>query len=178
MCIRDRVSTQSTGVLTSFTMARFSIALALLLCTTLFLAPAFAQEDADTAVHGVEDDVEKEAKDELDRMDGDKDGKISLDEVKAYFRKEFYSDEDMADSTEGKDGKPPTAAEIAELVNNDATEFLTELDKNKDGHLDLEELKEQYKTDGEDLEEDDANADEDGEDEAEDMGDLDPEEQE
>ena len=29
---------------------------------------------------------------------------------------EFYSDEDMADSTEGADGKPPTAEEIAELV--------------------------------------------------------------
>merc|ERR1711998_714621 len=54
----------------------------------------------------------------------DKDGKVSLEEIKAYFRTEFYSDEDMKDSTEGADGKPPTAEEIQELVKNDATEFL------------------------------------------------------
>jgi len=41
-------------------------------------------------------------------------------------------------------------------VKNDASEFLTELDKDKDGSLTLEELKEQYMTDPDDLEDDDA----------------------
>merc|ERR1711904_26812 len=127
-------------------MARSSVALALLLCSALFLNAVVIADEPE--VQGVEEDTEKEAKEELDRMDADKDGKVSLDEIQNYFRSEFYSDEDMKDSTEGADGKPPTQAEIAELVKNDATEFLTELDKNKDGFLDLEELKEQYNTEG------------------------------
>merc|ERR1712199_73311 len=127
-------------------MARSSVALALLLCSALFLNAVVIADEPE--VQGVEEDTEKEAKEELDRMDADKDGKVSLDEIQTYFRKEFYSDEDMADSTEGADGKPPTQEEIAELVKNDATEFLNELDKDKDGFLNLEELKEQYNTEG------------------------------
>merc|ERR1712188_356835 len=127
-------------------MARSSVALALLLCSALFLNAVVIADEPE--VQGVEEDTEKEAKEELDRMDADKDGKVSLDEIQNYFRSEFYSDEDMKDSTEGADGKPPTAEEIAELVKNDATEFLNELDKDKDGFLNLEELKEQYNTEG------------------------------
>merc|ERR1719310_1325233 len=147
-------------------MARSSVALALLLCSALFLNAVVIADEPE--VQGVEEDTEKEAKEELDRMDADKDGKVSLDEIQNYFRSEFYSDEDMKDSTEGADGKPPTQAEIAELVKNDATEFLTELDKDKDGHLDLEELKEQYKTNADDLEGDDGAQEDDemGEDDA------------
>merc|ERR1712153_64879 len=99
-------------------------------------------------------------------MDADKNGKVSLEEISTYFRTEFYSDEDMADSTEGADGKPPTPEEIAELVKNDASEFLTELDKDKDGSLTLEE---QNMTDPDDLEDDDAGGME-GEDEDYDYG--------
>merc|ERR1711998_345474 len=131
-------------------MARTSqIALALLLYSALFVLPAVraeegAEADGEDALSdvGIGEDIEKEAADELARMDSDKDGKVSLEEIKAYFRTEFYSDEDMADSTEGADGKPPTAEEIQEL------------DKNKDGFLDLAELKDQYNTEGMDMDED------------------------
>merc|ERR1712166_1692091 len=154
------------GESTFVTMARtFTITLTLLLCSALFLSASVSAEEIDPTVASVEDDVEKEAKDEMTRMDADKDSKVSLDEVKAYFRKEFYSDEDMKESTEGTDGKPPTAVEITELV--------TELDKSKDGFLDLEELKEQYKTDGDDLEEEDTQEPEDEDDGDEDAGDMD-----
>merc|ERR1712159_668148 len=156
-------------------MARSSVALALLLCSALFLNAVVIADEPE--VQGVEEDTEKEAKEELDRMDADKDGKVSLDEIQNYFRSEFYSDEDMKDSTEGADGKPPTQAEIAELVKNDATEFLTELDKDKDGFLNLEELEEQYNTSADDLEEDDEHAAEDEHDEAEDMGENDVEDE-
>merc|ERR1711998_790477 len=150
------------GVIIINAMARTSqIALALLLCSALFVLPAVraeegAEADGEDALSdvGIGGDIEKEAADELARMDSDKDGKVSLEEIKAYFRTEFYSDEDMADSTEGADGKPPTAEEIQELVKNDATEFLNELDKNKDGFLDLAELKDQYNTEGMDMDED------------------------
>ena len=161
-------------------MARSTLALALLLCSALFLNAAVAEE-VDPNIDTLSDDTEKEAKEELERMDADKDGKVSLEEVTNYFRTEFYSDEDMKDSTEGADGKPPTQAEIQELVKNDATEFLQELDKDKNGHLDLEELKEQYKTNADDLEGDDGAQEDDemGEDDAEDedMGDNDVEEE-
>merc|ERR1740139_1465589 len=147
-------------------MARLlTLTLALLLCSAFFLAPIRAEEEDDASLEdvGVDDDVEKEAKEEMDRMDADKNGKVSLEEISTYFRTEFYSDEDMADSTEGADGKPPTPEEIAELVKNDASEFLTELDKDKDGSLTLEELKEQYMTDPDDLEDDDADSGAEGE---------------
>merc|ERR1712160_179508 len=150
-------------------MARLlTLTLALLLCSAFFLAPIRAEEEDDASLEdvGVDDDVEKEAKEEMDRMDADKNGKVSLEEISTYFRTEFYSDEDMADSTEGADGKPPTPEEIAELVKNDASEFLTELDKDKDGSLTLEE---QYMTDPDDLEDDDAGGME-GEDEDYDYG--------
>merc|ERR1712072_518066 len=144
-------------------MARYTrFAIAMLLFSSLFVCAVKAEEDQGGAndnlndIGGGEEDMAKEAAEELERMDADKDGKVSLDEISTYFRKEFYSDEDMAESTEGKDGKPPTQEEIAELVKNDATEFLNELDKNKDGFLDLEELKEQYNTDGMDMEDDEA----------------------
>merc|ERR1711935_930207 len=160
-------------------MARLlTLTLALLLCSAFFLAPIRAEEEDDASLEdvGVDDDVEKEAKEEMDRMDADKNGKVSLEEISTYFRTEFYSDEDMADSTEGADGKPPTPEEIAELVKNDASEFLTELDKDKDGSLTLEELKEQYMTDPDDLEDDDAGG-MDGEDEDYDYGEEEGEEE-
>merc|ERR1711935_81751 len=125
-------------------MARLlTLTLALLLCSAFFLAPIRAEEEDDASLEdvGVDDDVEKEAKEEMDRMDADKNGKVSLEEISTYFRTEFYSDEDMADSTEGADGKPPTP----------------------------EEMKEQYMTDPDDLEDDDAGGME-GEDEDYDYG--------
>lgn len=65
-------------------MARSSVALALLLCSALFLNAVVIADEPE--VQGVEEDTEKEAKEELDRMDADKDGKVSLDEIQNYFR--------------------------------------------------------------------------------------------
>merc|ERR1711959_670850 len=137
-----------------------------------------AAEEPEDSVGGLEDvpgadDIEKEAKEELDRMDGDKDGKVTLEEIQKYFRTEFYSDEDMADSTEGANGNPPTQEEIAELVKNDAFEFLQELDKDRSGSLNLEELKEQYIAEGDEGDEEDYGDMEDMDEEEEDMGDND-----
>jgi hypothetical protein len=70
-------------------MARlFSLTLALLLCSAFFLQPIVADDD-DSSLEdiGIDDDVEKEAAEEMDRMDADKDGKVSLEEITNYFRK-------------------------------------------------------------------------------------------
>merc|ERR1712028_229222 len=96
-------------------MARLlTLTLALLLCSAFFLAPIRAEEEDDSSLEdvGVDDDVEKEAKEEMDRMDADKNGKVSLEEISTYFRTEFYSDEDMADSTDVQFGRPQVHAMI------------------------------------------------------------------
>ena len=70
-------------------MARLlTLTLALLLCSAFFLAPIRAEEEDDASLEdvGVDDDVEKEAKEEMDRMDADKNGKVSLEEISTYFR--------------------------------------------------------------------------------------------
>ena len=70
-------------------MARLlTLTLALLLCSAFFLQPIRAEEEDDSSLEdvGVDDDVEKEAKEEMDRMDADKNGKVSLEEISTYFR--------------------------------------------------------------------------------------------
>merc|ERR1712153_258823 len=87
-------------------MARLlTLTLALLLCSAFFLAPIRAEEEDDASLEdvGVDDDVEKEAKEEMDRMDADKNGKVSLEEISTYFRTEFYSDEYMTDPDDLED---------------------------------------------------------------------------
>merc|ERR1711908_129805 len=107
---------------------------------------------------GAEDDPAKQAKEELDKIDGNKDGKADLGEITAYMKKEFYGPEDI------KEDKL-TPAQVDEKSGADAKEYLEELDKNKDSFLDLAEFTTHYK---EDADETDSELDEAGdEDESE-----------
>merc|ERR1712230_286325 len=78
-------------------------------------------------------DPAEQGKEELDRMDTNKDGKADLEELTAYMKAEFYQPEDVEE--EGL-----TEDQVAEKSKADAQEYLDELDKNKDGSLDLEDL--------------------------------------
>merc|ERR1711998_498103 len=92
----------------------------------LLAVAAVVEDDA-------EDDPAKQGKEELDKMDSNKDGKADLTEVTAYMKKEFYGPEDI------KEDKL-TPAQVDEKSAADAKEYLEELDKNKDAHLDLAEF--------------------------------------
>merc|ERR1712010_88770 len=123
----------------------------------LLAVAAVVEDDA-------EDDPAKQGKEELDKMDSNKDGKADLTEVTAYMKK-FYGPEDI------KEDKL-TPAQVDEKSAADAKEYLEELDKNKDSFLDLSEFTAHYKEDEDDVDkeldeagdEDDAEDDE-GEDE-------------
>merc|ERR1712188_321039 len=93
---------------------------------------------------GAEDDPAKQGKEELDKMDSNKDGKADLNEVAAYMKKEFYGPEDI------KEDKL-TPAQVDEKSAADAKEYLEELDKNKDSFLDLSEFTAHYKEDVDDV---------------------------
>merc|ERR1712195_463548 len=79
-------------------------------------------------------DPAKEAQEELERMDTDKDGKVSLEEIKAYFKKEFYSDDLLEGAEAGPASTTSPAEDLQKLVDDDAKEFLEDLDKDKDGY--------------------------------------------
>merc|ERR1712028_75822 len=87
------------------------------------------------------DDAVGEAEQELQLMDVDGDGKVSLDEITAYFRKEFYGEQlnkvELADSQ-------TTETDLDQMARTDAKEFLEDLDSNKDNFLSVEELASQY----------------------------------
>merc|ERR1711957_211619 len=114
-------------------------------------------------------DPAKEAQEELERMDTDKDGKVSLEEIKAYFKKEFYSDDLLEGAEAGPASTTSPAEDLQKLVDDDAKEFLHDLDTDKDGHLSLEELTEQYKFDPTASEYEDASSEEDDDQEEEDQ---------
>merc|ERR1712167_415165 len=61
------------------------------------LAVAVVAEDANVASvdDEAEDDPAKQGKEELDKMDTNKDGKADLGEVTEYMKKEFYGPEDI-----------------------------------------------------------------------------------
>merc|ERR1711977_609218 len=116
-----------------------------------------------------EDDPAKQGKEELDKMDSNKDGKANLEEITTYMKKEFYGPEDV------KEDKL-TPAQIDEKSASDAKEYLEELDKNKDSFLDLTEFTAHYKEDTDDTdselddagdEDDDAGSEDDAEEDAE-----------
>merc|ERR1712054_158774 len=141
-----------------------------LLAVATFAADAKAEAKKEEKVESVddsaEDDPAKQGKEELDKMDSNKDGKADLNEVTAYMKKEFYGPEDI------KEDKL-TPAQVDEKSAADAKEYLEELDKNKDSFLDLSEFTAHYKEDASDTDEelDDAkdeeeDAKEDAEDEA------------
>merc|ERR1712097_148796 len=133
------------------------------------LAVAVVAEDANVASvdDEAEDDPAKQGKEELDKMDTNKDGKADLGEVTEYMMKEFYGPEDIKEEN-------LTPEQVNEKSDADAKEYLEELDKNKDSFLDLDEFTAHYKDDADDVdaeldEASDEDADEDAtEDEADD----------
>merc|ERR1712078_205275 len=132
-----------------------------------FAADAKKDEKVESVDDSAEDDPAKQGKEELDKMDSNKDGKADLTEVTAYMKKEFYGPEDI------KEDKL-TPAQVDEKSAADAKEYLEELDKNKDSFLDLSEFTAHYKEDVDDVDseldeagdEDDDSGSEDDEDES------------
>merc|ERR1712022_9344 len=106
----------------------------------LLAVAAVVAEDVAAVEDDAEDDPAKQGKEELDKMDSNKDGKADLGEVTEYMKKEFYGPEDI------KEDKL-TEAQVAEKSSADAKEYLEELDKNKDGFLDSAEFTAHYKDD-------------------------------
>merc|ERR1711918_1945 len=141
------------------------LAILALLTVGTFAADAKAEEKVESVDDSAEDDPAKQAKEELDKIDGNKDGKADLAEINAYMKKEFYGPEDI------KDDKL-TPAQVDEKSGADAKEYLEELDKNKDSLLDLAEFTAHYKEDSDDTDseldeagdEDDESSSDDGED--------------
>merc|ERR1711918_8958 len=82
---------------------------------------------------------------EMEEMDTDKDGKATLEEVKAFMKSRYYSKEEDLKDLEKDDGKPATPEDIVKMIERDATELIEELDKDKSGDLNLEEVIAQYK---------------------------------
>merc|ERR1711918_203632 len=82
---------------------------------------------------------------EMEEMDTDKDGKASVEEVKAFMKSRYYSKEEDLKDLENDDGKPATPEDIVKMIQRDATELVEELDKDKSGDLNLEEVIAQYK---------------------------------
>merc|ERR1711959_653409 len=133
----------------------------------LLAVAAVVAEDVAAVEDDAEDDPAKQGKEELDKMDTNKDGKADLGEVTEYMKKEFYGPEDIKEEN-------LTPEQVNEKPNADAKEYLEELDKNKDSFLDLDEFTAHYKDDADDVdaeldEASDEDADEDAtEDEADD----------
>merc|ERR1712153_187030 len=133
-----------------------------LICAAVCFNPAQGSEQEDQGEQGslvraletpgdpldAEDDPVAEAKEELQLIDLNGDGKVSLAEIQAFFKKEFYS-ETQLERTQDEDGNSialpeEELGELAEMAESDAKEFLDELDTNKDGFLSLKELAAQY----------------------------------
>merc|ERR1711934_495026 len=133
----------------------------------LLAVAAVVAEDVAAVEDDAEDDPAKQGKEELDKMDTNKDGKADLGEVTEYMKKEFYGPEDIKEEN-------LTPEQVNEKSNADAKEYLEELDKNKDSFLDLDEFTAHYKDDADDVDSEldeasDEDADEDAtEDEADD----------
>merc|ERR1711998_470080 len=160
------------GDLVDSTMRTSSILLPLALLALLSVAAFAAEEKVESVDDNVEaeDDPAKEGKEELAKMDLNKDGKADLAEVTEYMKKEFYGPEDIKEDN-------LTPAQVDEKAAQDAKEYLDGLDKNKDSFLDEAEFTAHYKEDMDDVdseldeseegEEDDSAADEEGDEDAE-----------
>merc|ERR1712023_52233 len=128
------------------------------LFASALLAVALAEEEVtptseDSAGEEEEFDPVKDGTKEMEEMDTNKDGKATVDEVKAFMKERYYTKEEDLKDLENDDGKPATPEDIVKMIDRDATELLTELDKDKSGGLSLEEVIAQYKDDGSDMEE-------------------------
>merc|ERR1711907_554467 len=127
-------------------MRTSSLLLPLALLALLSVA-AFAAEEKVESVDDAadaEDDPAQEGKEELAKMDSNKDGKADLGEVTEYMKKEFYGPEDIKEDN-------LTPAQVDEKAAQDAKEYLEELDKNKDSFLDESEFTAHYKEDMDDV---------------------------
>merc|ERR1711990_680848 len=116
----------------------------------LIAVAALAEDKPEEKVESVDDSVDaeddpaKQGKEELDKMDDNKDGKADLGEITSYMKKEFYGPEDIKEDN-------LTPAQVDEKSAADAKEYLEELDKNKDTFLDLDEFTAHYKEDMDDV---------------------------
>merc|ERR1711937_861708 len=110
----------------------------------LLAVAAVVAEDVAAVEDDAEDDPAKQGKEELDKMDSNKDGKADLGEITEYMKKEFYGPEDIKEEN-------LTAEQVTEKSGADAKEYLDELDKNKDTFLDLDEFTAHYKDDADDV---------------------------
>merc|ERR1719364_237351 len=119
------------------------IAILALIAVSAVTADDAKKEKVESVDDSAEDDPAKQGKEELDKMDTNKDGKAGIEEITAYMKKEFYGPEDV------KEDKL-TPAQIDEKSAADAKEYLDELDKNKDSFLDLSEFTAHYKEDTDD----------------------------
>merc|ERR1712178_404802 len=120
------------------------LALLALLSVAAFAAGEKVESVDDAADAEAEDDPAKEGKEELAKMDSNKDGKADLAEVTEYMKKEFYGPEDIKEDN-------LTPAQVDEKAGQDAKEYLDELDKNKDSFLDEAEFAAHYKEDMDDV---------------------------
>merc|ERR1711967_41041 len=109
--------------------------------------------DVDVPSEEDEFDPVKDGTKEMEEMDADKDGKATLEEVKKFMKERYYSKEEDLKDLENDDGKPATPEDIVKMIERDASELVTELDKDKSGDLSLEEVIAQYKDDGSEMEE-------------------------
>merc|ERR1711904_667352 len=133
------------GVDRSNMAARFIVAALFASC---LIAAALADEATPTAVSEDEFDPVKDGTKEMEEMDTNKDGKATVDEVKAFMKERYYTKEEDLKDLENDDGKPATPEDIVKMIDRDATELVSELDKDKSGDLNLEEVIAQYKDDG------------------------------
>merc|ERR1711939_681183 len=138
------------GVDRSNMAARFIVAALFASC---LIAAALADEATPTAVSEDEFDPVKDGTKEMEEMDTNKDGKATVDEIKKFMKDRYYSKEEDLKDLENDDGKPATPEDIVKMIDRDASELLTELDKDKNGSLNLEEVIAQYKDGGENMEE-------------------------
>merc|ERR1719178_51944 len=149
--------------------ARFIVAALFASC---LIAAALADEATPTAVSEDEFDPVKDGTKEMEEMDTNKDGKATVDEIKAFMKARYYTKEEDLKDLENDDGKPATPEDIVKMIDRDATELIDELDKDKSKDLSLEEVVAQYKDDAEEPEgEEDTEEGDEGEGEGEEGGD-------
>merc|ERR1712031_3641 len=105
------------GDLVDSTMRTSSILLPPALLALLSVAAFAAEEKVESVDDNVEaeDDPAKEGKEELAKMDTNKDGKADLAEVTEYMKKEFYGPEDIKE-----DNMDDVDSELDEAEDEDA----------------------------------------------------------
>merc|ERR1712006_54742 len=126
-----------------------SLLLVALIASAFFSMSVLAEEDPPVE-EGEEEEFDpvKDGTKEMEEMDTDKDGKATVEEFKAFMKSRYYSKEEDLKDLENDDGKPATPEDIVKMIQRDATELVEELDKDKSGDLNLEEVIAQYKDDG------------------------------